>query len=180
MTAADIVWFRRDLRVHDHPALHAAAAQGRVVPVFFLDDRLLHGRHASPTRTQFLLESLADLDSSLRELGSPLIVRHGKPEQLLPELVRETGAGRVHFTRDLTPFARDRGRGVADALAETDAEIVAHPGLTVVEDATALRTKADKPYSQFTPFYRVWTQADRRKPLAAPPLQAPSKKPETD
>lgn len=180
MTAADIVWFRRDLRVHDHPALHAAAAEGRVVPVFFLDDRLLHGRHASATRTQFLLESLADLDSSLRELGSPLIVRHGKPEQLLPELVRETGARHVHITRDLTPFARDRGRRVAEALADTDAEIVGHPGLTVVEDVTALRTKTDKPYSQFTPFYRVWAQADRRKPLAAPSLHSPSKRLKSD
>ena len=56
MTA--LVWFRRDLRVHDHPALRAALdAHERVVPVFCLDDRLLHGRHASGPRTQFLLES---------------------------------------------------------------------------------------------------------------------------
>jgi len=181
MTAADIVWLRRDLRVHDHPALHAAAARGRaVVPVFFLDDRLLRGRHASATRTQFLLESLADLGSSLRELGSPLIVRHGRPERLLPALVRETGARHVHVTRDLTPFARSRGRGVAQALAGTGAELVAHPGLTVVEDVTALHTKAGAPYSQFTPFYRTWAQASRRKPLAAPSLHAPSKPLESD
>ena len=61
-----LVWFRRDLRVHDHPALRAAlASRGQVVPVFCLDDRLLHGRHASGPRTAFLLECLADLDSQL-------------------------------------------------------------------------------------------------------------------
>ncbi len=72
MTA--IVWLRRDLRLHDHPALAAALAEHeRVVPVFCLDDRVLHGRHASGSRTQFLLECLADLDASLRERGGGLV-----------------------------------------------------------------------------------------------------------
>jgi deoxyribodipyrimidine photo-lyase len=91
MTA--LVWLRRDLRVHDHPALIAALAEHeRVVPVFCLDDRLLHGRHASGPRTQFLLESLLDLDGSLRERGGGLVVRHGRPEHELVALARETGA----------------------------------------------------------------------------------------
>ena len=66
-----LVWFRRDLRVHDHPALCAAlASREQVVPVFCLDDRLLHGRHASGPRTAFLLECLADLDRQLAERGA--------------------------------------------------------------------------------------------------------------
>ena len=68
MTA--IAWYRRDLRLHDHPALSAAlASHDRVVPVFCFDDRLLHGGHASGPRTQFLLECLRDLDGSLRQRG---------------------------------------------------------------------------------------------------------------
>ena len=60
MASTALVWFRRDLRVHDHPPLRAALdACERVVPVFVLDDRLLHGRHASGSRTQFMLESPA-------------------------------------------------------------------------------------------------------------------------
>ena len=91
MTA--IVWFRRDLRVHDHPALRAALAEHeRVVPVFCLDDRLLHGRHASGPRTQFLLECLDDLDASLRERGGGLVLRHGPPERELAELAGEDRA----------------------------------------------------------------------------------------
>jgi deoxyribodipyrimidine photo-lyase len=66
-----LVWFTRDLRVHDKPALRAAIdAEERVVPVFCLDDRLLSARNASGPRTQFMLESLAELDSKLRERGS--------------------------------------------------------------------------------------------------------------
>ena len=105
MTA--IVWFRRDLRVHDHPALRAAlAAHDEVVTVFCLDDRLLHGRHASGSRTQFMLECLADLDSSLRERGGGLVVRHGPPERELAALAREIDASELHFTADVSPFAR--------------------------------------------------------------------------
>lgn len=96
-------------------------------------------------------------------------MRRGLPEDELPELVRAVGADEVHFSRDLTPFARRRGRSVAEALEPTGARLVAHPGLTVVEDATALRTKAgDKPYGMFTPFHRSWRDAPRRAPLAAP------------
>jgi deoxyribodipyrimidine photo-lyase len=167
MTA--IVWFRRDLRLHDHPALDAAAADGGpLVPVFCLDERLLRGRHASGARTQFLLESLAALDQALRAAGSRLIVRSGRPEEVLPELVRASGAERVHCSRDLTPFARTRGRGVAAALKSSCIDLVAHPGVSVIEDAAAPRTKAGTPYSVFTPFYRTWEQAPRRRPLLAP------------
>ena len=64
MTA--ILWLRRDLRIHDHPALEAARnGADHLVPVFCFDNRLLHGRHSSGPRTQFLLECLADLDRSL-------------------------------------------------------------------------------------------------------------------
>src|SRR3954451_21232177 len=98
MTA--LLWFRRDLRVADHVALRAALAHDRVVPVFCLDDRLLHGRHASGPRTQFLLECLRDLDGALRERGSGLVVRRGAPERELPALAREVGATEVHSTAD--------------------------------------------------------------------------------
>ena len=85
-----ILWLRRDLRVHDHPALEAARSRAdHLVPVFCFDDRLLHGRHASGPRTQCLLECLADLDGSLRARGSRLVVRRGHPEVEIPKLARE-------------------------------------------------------------------------------------------
>jgi deoxyribodipyrimidine photo-lyase len=153
-----IVWFRRDLRVRDNPALRAAlAAHDEVVTVFCLDDRLLHGRHASGSRTQFMLECLADLDASLRERGGGLVVRHGPPERELAALAREVEATELHFTADVSPFARDRGRRVAD----TGLELHAHPGLNVVEDV-------GKPYRVFTPYHRAWSAEPRRDVLGAP------------
>ena len=98
-----LVWYRRDLRVRDHPALTAALEEHeRVVPVFCLDDRLLRGRHRSGPRTQFMLECLGELDDSLRERGSRLVVRHGPPERELARLARELDVRAVHFSADVT------------------------------------------------------------------------------
>src|SRR3954462_4766602 len=98
MSSTALVWFRRDLRVPDHPPLRAALdAHDRVVPVFVLDDRLLHGRFASGNRTRFLLESLHDLREALRERDGDLVVVRGRPEDELPRLAREHGARAVYF-----------------------------------------------------------------------------------
>ena len=87
MPSTAIVWFRRDLRVHDHPALSAAVAgHDRVVPVFVLDDALLRGRYRSGARTRFMLGCLEHLDAALADRGSGLVVRHGRPEEELAAL----------------------------------------------------------------------------------------------
>jgi deoxyribodipyrimidine photo-lyase len=154
MTA--LVWFRRDLRLHDHPALRAALdAHDQVVPFFCLDDRLLHGRHASGPRTQFLLECLQEL---------PLEILHGKPEEEIPRLAKRVGANEVHFTADVSPFARRRR---LEGL-----ECVGHPGLTVVDDV-----KSIKPYKVFSPFYRHWKELPRREVIGKPRLSGESKVP---
>jgi deoxyribodipyrimidine photo-lyase len=164
-----ILWFRRDLRVHDHPALRAALESDQpVVPVFCLDDRLLHGRHASGARTQFLLECLRDLDGSLRERGAALVVRHGPPERELAKLAAQVGARQLHFTADISPFARKRGERTRTSLAAAGVEPHGHPGLNVIDDVGAPRTQAGRPYTVFTPFHRTWQGEPRREVLGAP------------
>src|SRR3954447_8769402 len=135
-----LVWFRRDLRVHDHPALTAAQREcDRVMPVFVLDRRLLGGRFPSANRAWFLQGCLAELREALRERGADLVIREGRPEEELPALARECGAEAVYFAGDVSPFARARGRRVAEVL---DAR--PQPGLFIVDDLGAL-----KPYSVF-------------------------------
>ena len=159
------MWFTRDLRVRDHPALRAALQRHeRVVPVFCFDDRLLRGRHRSGPRTQFLLECLADLDGELRNRGSGLVIRRGTPERELAALAREVDARAIHFTGDVSPFARRRAKGVRAAL---NAEAQVHDGLTAV-DVAAIETGQGKPYTIFSPFHRKWLAAPRRPVLEAP------------
>jgi deoxyribodipyrimidine photo-lyase len=157
-----IVWFRRDLRLRDHPALREAiAGHGRVVPFFCLDDRILHGRHASGPRTQFMLECLHDLDESL---GGRLVVRRGRPEEELARIARQCGAEDVYFTADVSPFARQRGR----RAGRTGLRMHACPGLTVADDVGDFETGAGNPYTVFSPFHRRWLEAPRREVLHAP------------
>ena len=164
-----LLWLRRDLRVHDHPALRAAIdAGGDVTPVFCLDDALLHGRHASGSRTQFMLECLADLDRSLRDRGSRLLVRHGAPQRELPSLARRAGATSVHFSADAGPFARRREAQVAEALNGAGVRAVAHPGLFVADELHSIRTGAGRPYTVFGPFERKWLAQPRRRVTGAP------------
>jgi deoxyribodipyrimidine photo-lyase len=167
--ATALLWHRRDLRVHDHPALDAACAGAdRLVPVFCLDDRLLHGRHASGPRTQFMLECLQALDAALAERGNRLVIRHGPPERELAALVREVGADAVHFSADVTPYARRRGRLVREALASEAVELCAHPGLYAVDAPGEIRTKQGRPQTVFSPYHRAWLATGRREPLVAP------------
>ena len=162
-----IVWLRRDLRLRDHPALCAALERSeRIVPVFCFDDLLLHGRHASGPRTQFLLECLADLDRGLRERGSGLVVRHGRPITELIQMSREVGARDIHATGDVGPYARRRDRRVSGALADAGIELHLHPGVNVI-DVAAVSTGAGKAYTVFSPFFRAWEEAERRPVLQA-------------
>ncbi len=164
-----LVWFRRDLRLHDHPALCAALERHKeVVPVFCLDDRLLHGRFSSGPRAQFMLESLAGLDRALRERGGRLVILRGRPEHELPRLARLAGAAEVHFTREVTPYGRLRGTELHGAFEAVGVAQHGHPGLNVVDDVAALTTRDGRPYSVFSPFYRSWIAAPRREVLEAP------------
>src|SRR5687767_12812983 len=153
MPSTAIVWFRRDLRVHDHPALTAAARSAdRVVPAFVLDERLLGGRFPSEARAWFLFESLRELRAALRERGGDLVVRRGPPERELPALAREARADAVHFASDVSPFALARDARVETALEATGVEPVRHPG-NFVADVGAPRTSAGKPFAVFSPFW---------------------------
>lgn len=167
-----ILWFRRDLRLCDHPALSAAAQAGPVVPIFILDDALLKGRWPSPNRVAFMLESLKRLGRQLEERGSRLLIRRGEPAKVLAELVRETGAETVHCQRDYGPYSRKRDQAVAAAV-----RLQEHPGQLIQEPEDVL-TGQGQPYSVFTPYRRRWDSLPRRRVLPAPRrLEAPTKWP---
>jgi deoxyribodipyrimidine photo-lyase len=168
MTSTAILWYRRDLRVHDHPALRAALdAHDHVVPVFVLDDALLGGRYASGARTAFMLGCLRSLGESLKARGSGLVVRHGRPQREIPALAAEAGAEAVFWTGDVSPYARGRDSRVTEALAA--AGVAAQPstgGYCI--DVSRPRTRGGTPFRVFSPFARAWANAARREVGRAP------------
>lgn len=163
-----VLWFRRDLRVRDHPALaEAIRGGGPLVPLFVLDPTILHGRFASPNRAWFLLGSLRALDGELRARGSRLVVRVGRPAEVVPAVAAEVGAVTVLVSRDPTPYGRDRDRAVAARLEEDGVELRARTGILVHEPEAVLRPNGE-PYSVFTPFLRRWEAESLRAVVPAP------------
>ena len=112
-----IHWFRKDLHLADNPALSEAAESGRpVAAAYILEDGDSDPWPPGGAGRWWLHHSLASLDNSLRKLGNRLILRRGRPREILPELARETGAEAVHVARLAEPYARELDGEVDDLL----------------------------------------------------------------
>lgn len=160
--------FARDLRIEDHPALAAAAAEaGHVVPAFVLDDVILTGDFARPNRVSFLVDSLRDLDRSLRGLGARLIVRRGDVVEQTMDLVDATGADALYVSADVSGYAHARERRLARACTQRRIGFKVFPGVTVVPPG-AIRPSDGDHFRVFTPYFRRWQEAERRPPAVAP------------
>ncbi|MEO7061094.1 MAG: deoxyribodipyrimidine photo-lyase [Lapillicoccus sp.] len=162
--APTVMWFRRDLRLRDQPALMTAAAHGPVAALFVLDETLLASSGAP--RTAYLFQTLRALDADLREHGGGLAVRRGRPQDVVPSLVKEIGAAAVHISADYGPYGARRDHGVAQALGDvplvpTGSPYAVAPGRVLKSDGT--------PYKVFTPFYRAWTEHGWRRPAESDP-----------
>ncbi|MBC7596023.1 MAG: deoxyribodipyrimidine photo-lyase [Kineosporiaceae bacterium] len=154
-----IMWFRRDLRLADNPALRAAVDAGPdgVVPLFVLDSHLFDSAG---------LPRQAHLTASLRDLGERvdhLHVVHGDPVEEVVAVARHAGATTVHIAADHTPYGGDRDAKVEKALSEHGVELhrlgsyyAVAPGRVTKNDETS--------YKVFTPFYRAWQEHRWRDP----------------
>lgn len=103
-----LIWYRNDLRLHDHEPLHEACKQkAQIIPVYCFDPRQFRQTSfgfpkTGAFRAQFLLESVSNLRQSFRSLNSDLIVRLGKPEDVIPSLVEQLGLTAVYYHAEVT------------------------------------------------------------------------------
>ncbi|HEU4392307.1 MAG TPA: deoxyribodipyrimidine photo-lyase [Solirubrobacterales bacterium] len=162
-----LVLFNRDLRVHDNPALAAAARAERTLPLFVLDERLLGSHFAAPNRVAFMLEALHDLDESLRRAGGRLFLRRGDPVREAIALAREIGAAELHVSADHSAYARRRERLLARACEEERIEFQLHPGVTIVPPGAVTPAGGDH-FKVFTPYHRAWNELPLRRRAPAP------------
>ncbi|MCX6394306.1 MAG: deoxyribodipyrimidine photo-lyase [Solirubrobacterales bacterium] len=168
MATTTILWLRRDLRIHDHPALAAASGGAdQVLAVFVLDPGVYTGRWASADRTEALLGTLRELREAYEARGGTLAIRMGEPSEVLVALAKEVGATEVHATTDASPFALDRDKRVAAALETEGVELTRHPGMFCA-DISKIKTQDGRPYAVFSPFWRKWETVPRRDVLGAP------------
>ena len=116
LTQPHIVWLRRDLRLADQAAFHAAAALGPVLPVLVLDDETPKHRRMGAASRWWLHHSLGALAKELEAQGSRLILRRGKAAEVLATLAQETGAAAVHALRHVEPWCRNAEKELAKAV----------------------------------------------------------------
>ena len=165
-TSPILIWLRRDLRLSDHPAFHAACSTGRpVIPVFILDP-LYEGLGAAPKYRMGL--GLEHFGETLAEKGSRLILRRSDSAlNALKALLKETGAGAVYWTRQYDPDTVARDRGVKSALKEDGIDARSFGGHLMFEPWT-VETKTGGYYKVYTPFWRSVKDRDVDEPLSAP------------
>lgn len=157
-----VLWFRRDLRLRDHPALHEAAGRGAVLPLFVIDPELW--KPAGAAKIAWLAATLRQLDESL---GGRLVIRLGDPAEIVPRVAREVGATSVHVSRECEPGGLARDHRVVAALGEIDVEGVATGSPFAVDPGTLL-TKGGTPFKVFTPFAAAWRDHGWEPPLPRP------------
>jgi deoxyribodipyrimidine photo-lyase len=162
--STSIMWFRRDLRVADNPALSAASAAGDVLPLFVLDPHLLA---SAGRRRERLFASLASLQA---DVDAPLVIRHGNPVDVIPALVAEVGAHEVHVSGESTPYGRERDARVAARVVQVGAQLVVTGSPYAVTPGRVLNASGD-PYRVFTPFHKAWTNYARRAPAERPDVR---------
>ena len=143
-----ILWFRRNLRLYDNAALSAAVDTGRPMIAIYVSDALDSGGASR----WWLHHSLSSLDAALQDHGAGLVIRSGKPEELLPGIVEATGADALFFSRRYEPQARAQEDALESALYGRcelhgfDDSVIRHPDSVMTQSGT--------PYKVFTPFWK--------------------------
>ncbi|MEY2634677.1 MAG: hypothetical protein RIS75_617 [Actinomycetota bacterium] len=158
------MWFRRDLRINDNPALNAAIESARAqgdnhVAAMVMIDSALWPTWGAP-KQKYLVDSLTSLNESLQ---GNLIVRHGNPLEEVLCVAQATGATEVHMAADFTSHGIERDRLIKELLADAGIKLVVTGSIYAVAPGRVL--KADEtPYKVYTPFYKAWSAHGWRKP----------------
>ncbi len=159
MSDVSVVWFRRDLRMHDQPTFLAAAeAAPESLALFVLDPVLL--RPSGAARRTFLFRALRSLDDAL---GDRLTIVTGDPALVVPRVAADVGAATVHVAADFGPYGTRRDEAVEKALADQGRELVRTGSPYAVAPGRVRKSDGD-PYRVFTPFRRAWTEHGWRAP----------------
>ena len=165
--APAIVWFRRDLRLSDNPALNAAAASGApLIALYVLDEPAMDAWRPGGASRWWLHQSLASLSRDLASRGVELVSRRGAADLALEGLIEQTGATAVYWNRLYEPWAVRRDGEIKTRLRERGLRVESFNASLLFEPATLGKT-----YRVFTPFWRACLKA----PAPATPLPTPER-----
>lgn len=176
-----VIWFRRDLRVADNPALaHAVDAGETVVPLFIHHPESEGAWPDGAASRWWLHYSLEALQAALRALGSQLVLRSGDPRRVLLELCRDRDVGSVYWNRRYEPSVVARDTEIKKALVEAGVEVRSFNG-SLLQSPLSVSNKSGTPFKVFTPFWKHIRGLAIREPLPAPRrVEAPERFPHSE
>lgn len=166
-----LVWLRQDLRLADNPALDAATRTGRpLLCVYVLDDQTPGRWRIGAAARWWLHHSLNALRVEIGKRGARLVLRRGRAEEQIPQLMKEVDAAAVYWNRCYEPYAIKRDAALKTAFEKAGVEAKSFNAALLFEPWT-IRTKSAGPFKVFTPFWRACLSASvPRAPIAAPKL----------
>ncbi|XP_032759636.1 cryptochrome-2 [Rattus rattus] len=167
--ASSVHWFRKGLRLHDNPALLAAVRGARCVRcVYILDPWFAASSSVGINRWRFLLQSLEDLDTSLRKLNSRLFVVRGQPADVFPRLFKEWGVTRLTFEYDSEPFGKERDAAIMKMAKEAGVEVVTENSHTLYDLDRIIELNGQKPPLTYKRFQALISRMELpKKPVGA-------------
>jgi len=152
-----IVWFRRDLRLSDNPALYHAASAGKVIPVFIHEPKAEAPWAAGSASRWWLHHSLTSLSRDIRDRGNSLIIRQGDTLETLIELCQQTGADKVYWNHHYEPQAINLESKLKTVLAKHGIQAQSFNSQLLYNPDTILN-KSGKPYRVFGAFWKTCQQ----------------------
>ena len=166
MQSINIFWFRRDLRLNDNVGLyHALDADLPVLPLFIFDTDIIDDlQDTKDPRVEFIHQRLKILDQALSSHGSSILVKHGKPETVIKELMDEYNLKAVYTNHDYEPYARIRDQKIEKLLRANKVLFFTFKDQVIFEKDEIMNDQGE-PYKVFTPYSRRWLSLLARKDL---------------
>lgn len=159
MEKVTIFWFRRDLRLEDNTGLYYAYSQEKnVLPLFIFDQNILEKlEERNDARVGFIHSQIQKLSNQLKDFGSSIIVRFGKPLEVYQDLVSSYDIQNVYTNRDYEPYAKERDSEVKKLLKENGIQLLDFKDQVIFEKEEIVNGSGEF-YKVFTPYSRVWLE----------------------
>jgi len=159
MDTVNILWFRRDLRIHDNTALFQVLKEKEnVLPIFIFDSDILSDfKNKYDRRINFIYASINELKKKLEKSGSSLLVEYGKPFDIFNKIISQYNVTSVYANEDYEPYSINRDEKIKSLLAKNKISFHLFKDQVIFSKNDVLKTDG-KPYTVFTPYSKKWIE----------------------
>lgn len=166
-----IFWHRRDLRISDNAGLFKALTNSsQVIPIFIFDSTILDRLPRNDQRVRFIHKNITELKENYRKNGSDLLVFHGDPKLIIPEICKKEQIRSVFTNRDYEPSALERDKYIYETLANTGISFIGTKDHVIFEKNEVLKDDGT-PYTVFTPYSKKWRSKLNKFYLSSYPVE---------